>query len=749
MRIDKAVKNYLIFSGDTVLDALNRININQSRIIFVIQHNGILIGAISDGDVRRWITQSNEFDINLPVDRIMNREFVSCSINDSHDEIAKLFSQNRDIIPLTDELGRFVAIARRVHYGFQIGDFCITDESPSFIIAEIGNNHQGDIERAKQLVNLAVEAKADCVKFQMRDLASLYSNQGRKAEVGYDLSSQYTLDLLNKFQLSHDQLCQVFDYCRQCGILPLCTPWDLTSLRVLDEYGLDGFKIASADLTNFEMLEAVAKTDKPIICSTGMSNDSEIQGSISLLRKLGVSFSLLHCNSTYPTPFKDVNLNYLRRLKSISGTVIGYSGHERGTIIPLAAVAMGARIIEKHFTTDRKLEGNDHKVSLLPSEFSSMVEQIRNLEEALGSDGERELTQGELINRENLAKSLIINCDLVKGQVIQRDMVAVRSPGLGIQPNRISELLGKTAQRDFKSGDFFFESDITAQLQKKQRYVFNRPYGIPVRYHDYKKLTDKLSLDFIEFHLSYHDLELNLSDFFTDPSSLNYAVHCPELFEGDHILDLASDDSLYWNRSINELKRTISVAANLRQYFPATAKPVLVLNAGGWSSESFLPAEERQDLYTRVSKALDHVNSSIVRLAIQTMPPFPWHFGGQSHHNLFVNPDEIVFFSQTSGHKICLDISHSMMACNYYQWDFKHFLKKVLPYTIHIHLADAKGIDGEGIQMGRGDVNFKMLAEMLNEYAPNVQFIPEVWQGHKNNGEGFWSALTYLENVGI
>lgn len=749
MRIEKQIKNHLIFSGDAVIDALRKINDNQSRIIFVVEDNGILIGALSDGDIRRWLTKSVEFDLNVPVDQVMNSDFVACLVTDSYDAIARHFDHKCEIIPLTDDLGRFVALARRAAQGFQVGEFLIDSDHPTFVIAEVGNNHQGDLALAKELVDLAVESHADCVKFQMRDLASLYINQGKNADARFDLGSQYTLDLLNKFQLSPDKLCQVFDYARQRGIMPLCTPWDLNSIKVLNEYGLDGFKVASADFTNFEMLRVLAETNKPLICSTGMSTEAEINATVDELRRLGASFSLLHCNSTYPTPYKDVNLNYLPRLRQIAGTVVGYSGHERGYEVPLAAVSMGARIIEKHFTTDRSLEGNDHKVSLLPNEFAEMVSLIRNIEEAMGQGGEREMTQGELINRENLAKSLVIKQDLPMGQIIKRDMVEVKSPGQGLQPNKINELIGKLALRDLKAGDVFFESDLKPNLPKKNHYQFSRPYGIPARYHDYQSLIDGMQIDFIEFHLSYHDLNVELSDYFDTPLPIDYAVHSPELFDGDHILDLANDDQDYVAHSIEKLRRTVRVATDLQKYFLSSEKPVLVLNAGGWSRMGFLPIEKRIERYNRVEENLEKIDLSSVRLAIQTMPPFPWHFGGQSHHNLFVDADEIIDFCTRTGHHICLDVSHSMMACNYYNWDISEFLKKVLPFTIHLHIVDAKGIDGEGVQIGKGDVDFNMLSDLMNAYAPGVQFIPEVWQGHKNKGEGFWDALRFLEKIGF
>lgn len=176
MRIEKRSR-IIWFSGDSILDALKRINDNQSRIVFVVQDNGVLIGAVSDGDVRRWMTQATEFNLNLPVDHVMNRNFIARPVTESQHQIADYFDHKRDIIPLIDEQGRFVALARKSATGLQIGDFLIADQNPAFIIAEVGNNHNGDIGLAKELVNLAVEAGADCVKFQMRDLLPVFKSR--------------------------------------------------------------------------------------------------------------------------------------------------------------------------------------------------------------------------------------------------------------------------------------------------------------------------------------------------------------------------------------------------------------------------------------------------------------------------------------------------------------------------------------------------------------------------------------------
>jgi N-acetylneuraminate synthase len=746
MLLVKKIQEYICFTETSIVDALKKISKNKSRIVFVVSEHGRLLGSLSDGDVRRWLVESDDLDLTTAVKSVMNESVRSLLVGTSQQEIKEKFVNGVGCIPLIDESNHLVQLAFHERDGFFVADKEISDESPSFIIAEIGNNHQGDINLAKELVDHAVDAKVDCVKFQMRSMTALYKNSGDADDDSADLGAQYTLDLLSRFQLSNEELIEVFDYAKSQGVLPLCTPWDLDSLITLETYGMVAYKVASADFTNFELLEAIANTGKPFFCSTGMSSESEIKQTVKFLESLGANYVLLHCNSTYPTPFKDVNLKYITRLKKITGQLVGYSGHERGISVPLASIALGACVIEKHLTVDQSLEGTDHKVSLLPGELKAMVTQIRQVEESLGTDEEaREITQGELMNRETLAKSLVANQYIERGQLITRDMVDIKSPGQGLQPNRLDDLIGKVANRNIEAGSFFFNTDIIGQIVKRD-YSFSRPFGVPVRYHDYHAIKKGTNLDFVEFHLSYKDLQVNLEKYFSAEESMGFAIHSPELFENDHILDLCSDDEKYRAHSITLLTEVVDITRSLKQYFPKTDTPVIVVNAGGWDQNGFIPQDKKLAKYQLISDALKQIDLSGVTIAIQTMPPFPWHFGGQSFHNLFVCADEIVeFCSNNPNIKICLDVSHSMMSCNYYGWDLLDFVKKIAPYNVHMHIVDAKGSDGEGIEIGKGDVDFKALFELLNKENANTQFIPEVWQGHKNNGEGFWAGLEFLE----
>jgi N-acetylneuraminate synthase len=750
MIIEKNISKYITYAEDSIKNALKKIENNHSKIIFAVTDDNKLIGVLTDGDFRRWLLDDEirDHDLEQPVDIILNRNFKYLFFGESPKRIRESLSSEINIIPLINEKGKLEAIARRRTNALQIGNATIGEEGACFIIAEIGNNHNGDFELAKKLVDEAKNAGADCAKFQMRDMSSLYRNKGQADDAEEDLGSQYTLDLLSKFQLPNEDLLRLFDYCYAKEIIPLCTPWDLESLNVLENYGMLAYKIASADFTNHELLKHASLTGKPLICSTGMCSEAEIKDSINVLQDMGAQYILLHCNSTYPAPFKDINLNYMNRLKTLGDSLVGYSGHERGIQIPMAAVALGAKVIEKHLTIDKGMEGNDHKVSLLPDEFQSMVIGIRSIEESMGNADFRQITQGELMNRETLGKSLIINKDVKAGVLISAEMIEIRSPGKGLSPYYKEKLIGRVAQRDFKKGDFFYPSDIeTDSTPLKKEFKFQHAWGLPVRYHDFKEMVGLTNLDLVEFHLSYKDLNVNISDFIKARyENLDFVVHSPELFENDHLLDLCTDDLAYRKKSILEMQKVINVTRKLKDFFPsANLNPLIVVNVGGFTLHNSMSKDKRKSLYQNLMDSLSQLDRAGVELIPQTMPPFPWLFGGQRYHNLFLDPDEIVEFCKNANLRICLDISHSKLACNHFHWSFSEFIEKVSSVVAHMHIVDAKGVDGEGLQIGEGEIDFFILARLLNEKAAKASFIPEIWQGHKNNGEGFFIALTRLE----
>ncbi|MFT8318830.1 MAG: N-acetylneuraminate synthase family protein [Sporolactobacillus sp.] len=750
MKINKNLGPYIINSEGTIIDALKKISANKQGVVFVLSYKGVLEGVLTDGDFRRWIVNQSEPNLLDSVLEIANTTYLSFKESDlsSIGRIEQIFAKNKiRHIPVVDQFNRMVAIIEDKASSIKIQQITIDTESPAFIIAEIGNNHNGSIELAKRLVDEAIAAGANCAKFQMRHLKTLYKNKGNANDDREDLGSQYTLDILNKFQLSEQEMFDVFDYCKHKGIIPLCTPWDMESFQSLNTYGMDAYKVASADLTNHPLLRAIAQSGKAIICSTGMSRESEIIEAADLLGSEGANYIFLHCNSTYPSPFKDVNLSYMDRLKKFSNGIVGYSGHERGINIAIAAVARGAKVIEKHLTLDRNMEGNDHKVSLLPKEFKQMVEGIREVELALGSKSGRKMSQGEIINRENLAKSIVTICEIRKGQTFTRDMFEFKSPGQGVQPDRIHDVIGLTAKRDLKIGDFIYESDIKSDYVKPREYSIPFKWGIPVRFHDYQAILSKTNPRLLEFHLSYKDLDENIEDYFDRPLDLDLVVHAPELFAGDHLLNLCADDEDYRQHSIHELQRVIDLTRLLKNYFKQSVRPCIITNMGGFTKDASLQPTDRSKYYAKIAESLNQLERDGVEIIAQTMPPFPWHFGGQRYQNLFMDDKDTREFCETQHLRLCLDTSHSSLACNQFGWSFAQFVENLAPYVAHLHVVDASGVDGEGLQINTGSIDFGAFFRQYQRLMPQATFIPEIWQGHKNNGEGSWIALDRIENI--
>lgn len=321
----------------------------------------------------------------------------------------------------------------------------------TLIIAEAGVNHNGNLELAYKMVDAAVEAGADIVKFQTGKPEAVISKYAEKAEYQKETTGaeESQLDMVRKIMLKYEEFIPLKAYCEKKNIKFLSTPFDCESIDFLEKLGCDIWKIPSGEITNYPYLKKIGETGKPIIMSTGMSTLEEVAAAIDLLKNAGAGeISLLHCNTQYPTPYKDVNLKAMLELKKQFNCTVGYSDHTKGIEVPIAAVALGAQIIEKHFTLDRKMEGPDHKASLEPKELKQMVQSIRNIESALG-DGQKRVTESEKANKIIARKSIIAKKTIRKGEIFTDENLTTKRPGNGISPMRWNEVLGKKAIRDF------------------------------------------------------------------------------------------------------------------------------------------------------------------------------------------------------------------------------------------------------------------------------------------------------------
>lgn len=615
-----------------------------------------------------------------------------------------------------------------------IGSRKIGPGEPTFVIAEAGINHNGSVERAKQLIDAAKAAGADAVKFQKRNLAEVYQQKVLDNPNLYEQKYQYLIPLLREFELPDEAFVELEQYANDAGIMFLVNPWDKQSTDYIEEYlHIPLYKIGSPDFTNNELIEYIARTKKPIIVSTGMAVPEEIDAGVAFVKSLNVPFAILHCNSTYPAPFDEINLRFMDTLAQY-GVPVGYSGHERGIGVSIGAVARGACIIERHLTVDKTLDGPDHKASLMPEEFKAMVDGIREVERAVGQAVKR-LSRGEIMNRELLAKSVVAKTFIPDGTVITREMLTTKSPAKGLSPQRIDEVVGITAPRDIPAGEAVTEDDLTAGtiLDTFSSKGIAWKWGPVVRWKDFDQYL-KYEPDLFEFHLSDKDLdeELPKGNF-----KQEVVVHAPEYMKRVY-LNPAAEDAEERRIAIKTLQRSIDIARKLSESFTGT--PKFIVHPGGITLH---PVEDRQKLLNLFADTLSQLKTDGVEILPENLPPRPWVFGGEWVTNIFMLAEEIKEFLDQTGYKMCFDTSHAALSCNAYGKDLTEMITVLKPYIRHLHIADGAGTGDEGLQIAEGNVDFAKVLAPLAGYSYTM--VPEIWQGHLHGGKGFLQAMEHLK----
>jgi N,N'-diacetyllegionaminate synthase len=326
-----------------------------------------------------------------------------------------------------------------------------------FIIAEAGVNHNGSIELAKKLIHVAIDAGADAVKFQTFKAENLVVKNTEKADYQKQTTdaSESQFDMIKKLELDVEIHKELIAYCQEKDIMFLSTPFDHESIDLLNGLGLQIFKIPSGEITNLLYLKHIGSLGKQVVLSTGMSNLQEVGDALNILINAGTSkdnITVLHANTMYPTPMEDVNLNAMLTIQKEFGVAVGYSDHTLGIEVDIAAVAMGASCIEKHFTLDKTMNGPDHKASLEPEELKAMVDAIRNIEKALGSS-EKELSPSETVNIDVIRKSIVAKTNINKGDILDENNICVKRPGSGVSPMKWDEVIGTISSKDYNADE--------------------------------------------------------------------------------------------------------------------------------------------------------------------------------------------------------------------------------------------------------------------------------------------------------
>tara|TARA_B110000483_G_C18189810_1_gene540465 strand:+ start:1125 stop:3083 length:1959 start_codon:yes stop_codon:yes gene_type:complete len=633
-------------------------------------------------------------------------------------------------------------------------------------ISEIGINHNGKISIAKKLIDQSKLAGATYVKFQLRNLKEMYNPDFLKKVSNSESANQYIYNEIKKNSLSENQYCNLFKYSKKIGLKVMVTPFDEKSLDLCKNKYIDAIKIGSPDFENIYLIKKALKLKLPLYLSTGMTTLTNIKKVILFIKKNNlhkVKINILHCVSSYPPRKDEINLRFIKTLIKINkNNKVGYSGHERGFGPSLLSIYFGSRIIERHITLDKNMEGPDHNSSITAEEFRKLINtsfqcllflkkkktnlnnfinnfELKRSQDSIGVN-RKILSNNALFNKKILGKSYIYIKTLKKGSKINLENLKLVCPGKGLGPLEINKFLNKRLINDVVKNSYVNFQNF--RKINKNSYKINRRWGLVGRLGDFEQyINDKANL--IEIHLTWRELmNPKIPKKFYNNELI---VHAPEYFN-DKLIDFSSNDKAVVDNSFEMMKNVSKLIDKLKNYFYFDEEkgPKLVLHPGGHSQNSidFLSKNER---YKNLAKNIYKLKSNRYNLLLENMPPYPWYFGGRYYQHIFTNTEDICKFSKELNMNVCYDTSHAKLASNDQEKNFITFSKKILNFTEHLHISDAKGTDGEGLQIGAGDINFNDFFKLaINN---NASFIPEIWNGHLDNGNGFNIALNNIEKI--
>jgi N-acetylneuraminate synthase len=406
------------------------------------------------------------------------------------------------------------------------------------------------------------------------------------------------------------------------------------------------------------------------------------------------------------------------------------------------AAALGATIIERHLTLDRTMDGPDHAASLEPQGFQKMVRDIRQVTLALGAGEEKFISRGEILNREVLGKSLVAARRIEPGETITSSLVTVKGPALGLTPQNYTKLVGRVAERVIEEDEPFLDRDLGVRITLDKDRVLPMEYGFTVRFRDYAEML-AYNPRMLEFHFTDQDLDETYSgENFSQDSArpLKLVVHAPEFWDRS-LVDLCALDERHRTGSRELMQKTINLTRSMASCF--VGKPKVIIHPGAMSLDH--PIQDRDKLYEKLRRSVNELDYEGVELLLENLPPHPWYFGGQWLTNAFMDAYEIRDFISSMGLNFCYDSSHHKLYTNWAHVDFYEQVQVLLPYIGHLHLSDGAGLDGEGLQIGEGAIDWVHFFRVLGSYHGTM--IPEIWRGHQRQGEGFLIAIQRLSDA--
>lgn len=594
------------------------------------------------------------------------------------------------------------------------------------LIAEIGINHDGELKKAIELIKHSYESGADAIKFQYRNLDRCYSNSLREEIGDQMIKSEIIRNFLNPEQIMH-----LLRFAKELNLkvgISFFNDEDINDFKDILEF--DFFKVPSVELLNFKLIKKLLLFNKEVLISTGCSTEKEIKKCIENIVNYS-NWKMMHCISNYPLNLCNSKLGYIKRLEKLTKRAVGYSSHDENWENCLIAATLGAEIIERHITTNKKSFGLDHTTSSNPKEFALLGKYLKLMPIIIKGDSPRILNQGELLNKQNLGRSIYAKRNILKGSLIKKEDLEELSPQTGITLLELPSYEDKIVQRDILKGEVVekshFENLNTLSIELKKQANKNK-FSLPVRLHDFNKINDQFGLENYEFHFSFKEVlegELNAKKY---PIDKQYSIHLPDYIDSSTILNPFSEEILIKQKSEAVLTKVINFARDLQEI---SSKLVPIIG-------SFSICKSKKEIfYENHKKLIEKYEKLDCKLLPQWLPPIAWYFGGSVSLNVFNSKDDLEWLKNFSIN-VCLDICHFGM-CLAGEFVSKEDFEELLELTKHIHLADSIGIDGEGIQIGQGDpINQYFLKKSL---ASDHTKVLEVWQGHLNSYKGFHDAI--------
>lgn len=601
------------------------------------------------------------------------------------------------------------------------------------IIAEIGINHNGEISKARELIDFACRAGCDAIKFQYRNIDRMYSLDAR------EIGDEIIFSELRKSHIPIEEILKLSNYAKDLELEVGISCFTVEDFRDF-EYSLESFdflKVPSVELSNFELIDIMLNTGKMTYISLGAHSEAEIESSLNRISSQA-NWIPMHCISNYPTALHNAKLGYIPFLQDKWKRDVGFSSHDDYWELTIAALTLGAQVIERHITYSKNADGLDHSTSSTHEEFSRLCKIASEIDQALLGNFARNPNQGELLNRQNLGRSYYAKSDLQVGDSIVPENFDYRNPQIGLTNVEFRTSLERKIMRPLKRGAPLSRTHVEESLDELSESdlarIRNLNISLPVRLHDYSEISASIPVNAYEFHLSFEEVAHGISDFTVSPGD-TFSVHIPDYLDSNTLMDPFSNDQQIRSKSLESIDQVMAFASELSDITKKVIPIVGSFTGLGMTKGLF---------YQNLNSLLNSRQTEGVVLTAQWLPPFAWYFGGSIKLEHLTGLADLKYIEQYEI-PLTMDVCHLLLGSYGNQEAFLEIWGTAFPFIRHIHVADALGLDGEGVQIGEGELkNPKIIQTVLQN---NLIKVLEVWQGHLDNYSGFKRGLLALSKI--